>query len=205
MPSTLVNLRKTLTWKDFGTPKKGAAPAPGTKATAAQTRARPRRSAMAEVIPDTKPKEFRLQDTVGVTIELTPGQVWVMEWVFGRPQTFQDDLLHHEQGHYDLVALFCRDMFIDIMALKGQSFSKAADVLKAVQDVFDIYDPLMGDVHKPYDDDTEHGLKAAEQKTWDGYIQSAFTTPRNPPVNAPDGTPYKVTLASVLRAGKVPI
>lgn len=205
MPSTLSNLRKTLTWKDFGTPKPGAAPAPGTKASAAQTRARPSRSVSVEPIAGTKPQEFRLRDNVTVSVGLTPGQVWVMAWVFERPKTFQDDLLHHEQGHYDLVALFCRDMFIDIMALKTQTFSKGPDVIQAVQNIFDIYDPLMKDVHDPYDNDTEHGLKAAEQKTWDGYIQSAFTTPRNPPESAPDGTPYKVTLASVLRAGKVPI
>ena len=205
MASTLSNLRRTLTWKDFGTPKKGAAPAPGTKATAAQTRARPKRSVMAEPVPDTNPKEFRLQDTVSISVELTPGQVWVMAWVFDRPTTFQDDLLHHEQGHYDMIALFCRDMFIDVMALKSQTFSKAPDVLTAVQNVFDTYDALIKDVHDPYDVDTEHGLIAKEQKRWDGFIQSAFTTPRNPPVNAPDGTPYKVQLASVLRAGSVSI
>jgi hypothetical protein len=37
MASQLVNLKKTLTWADFGTPKKKPAPKPGEKAVAAHT------------------------------------------------------------------------------------------------------------------------------------------------------------------------
>lgn len=42
-----------------------------------------------------------------------------------------------------------------------------------------------------------------QQRRWDGFIQSAFTVPRNPPVSAPDGTPYKTPLLDCLRGGGV--
>ena len=59
-----------------------------------------------------------------------------------------------------------------------------------------------GAIQSLYDEpgESDHGRNATGQSRWDGYITKAFTTPRNPPVNAPDGTSYKVTLRSVLLA-----
>jgi hypothetical protein len=203
--SRLVNLRRTLTWQDFGTPRPGSAPGPGQTATAAQTRARPRRSVFAEPVPGLRPPQFRLRDDVNITIELDPNQTFVMAWVFQQPVSFQNSLLHHEQGHYDLVALFCRDMFIDAMALKTQTFPNAQAVLQAVQNIFNQYDRLIAAVHAPYDNDTLRGGNSAQQSRWDGFIQTAFTQPRSPAVQAPDGTPYKTPLLDVLRQGGVQI
>ena len=205
MASQLNNLRKTLQWSDFGAPRPGQGPAPGVVATAAQTRATHSHSVNAEAIPGTHPPSFRLSNSVTISVILQRSQMFVNAWVFQQPQTFQDDLLHHEQGHYDLVALFCRDMFIDIMALKTQTFSSANAVLQAVQQIFGRYDPLIAAVHTPYDNDAQHGRVPAQQRRWDGFIQTAFTTPRNPPVSAPDGATYKVPLLDTLRAGGVQI
>ncbi len=203
MPSRLVNLRRQLTWSDFGTPRPGPDPQPGVHATAAQTRATYRQVINAEYIEGTNPHEFRLKDDVVITVILQTHSVFVNAWVFRRPTSFQDDVLHHEQGHYDFVALFCRDMFIDIMALKQQTFPRPQDVLTAVQQIFRQYDPLIAGVHDPYDVATEHGLLPAQQQRWDGFISTAFTQVRNPPVSAPDGTPYKTPLLDVLNAGGV--
>src|SRR5688572_6390956 len=203
MPSQLTNLRKTLKWSDFGNPRPGEGPAPGVVATAAQTRATHSHTVNVEQVPGTR--TFRLADSVAISVILQRNQMFVNAWVFQQPQTFQDDLLHHEQGHYDLVALFCRDMFIDIMALKTQTFPNPNGVLQAVQQIFGRYDPLIAAVHTPYDNDAQHGRVPAQQRRWDGFIQTAFTTPRNPPVSAPDGATYKVPLLDTLRAGGVQI
>jgi len=205
MASRLVNLQRQLRWSDFGTPRPGPDPPPGAVATAAQTRATHSHSYNAEAVPGTHPREFRLKDDVTVTVLLQHAQIFVNAWVFRRPTSFQDDLLHHEQGHYDLVALFCRDMFIDIMALKTQTFAAPNDVFHAVDGVMGPYDALIAAVHAPYDVDAQHGRNAAQQRRWDGFIQAAFTQPRNPAVNAPDGTPYRQALADVLRSGGVSI
>ena len=203
MPSQLTNLRKTLKWSDFGNPRPGEGPAPGVVATAAQTRATHSHTVNVEQVPGTR--TFRLADSVAISVILQRNQMFVNAWVFQQPQTFQDDLLHHEQGHYDLVALFCRDMFIDIMALKTQTFPNPNGVLQAVQQIFGRYDPLIAAVHTPYDNDSQHGRVPTQQRRWDGFIETAFTTPRNPPVVAPDGASYKVPLLDTLRAGGVQI
>jgi len=205
MPSQLVNLRRSLAWRDFGTPRPGPDPAPGVVATAAQTRATHSHSVNSEPIPGTHPPSFRLRDNVTVTVILQPAQMFVNAWVFRQPTSFQDSLLHHEQGHYDLVALFCRDMFIEIMALKTQTFPNGNGPLQAVQQIFNRFDPLIASVHALYDNDAQHGRNATQQTRWDGLIQAAFTRPRNPPMSAPDGTPYKVPLFDCLRSGGVNI
>jgi hypothetical protein len=205
MASQLVNLRRTLRWSDFGQPRPGADPAPGAIATAAQTRATHSHSINAEQVPGSRPAAFRLSDSVTVTVLLQQGQMFVNDWVFRQPTSFQDAVLHHEQGHYDMVALFCRDMFIEIMALKTQTFPKGNDPLNAVQQIFNRFDALIKSVHTPYDNDTQHGRNSARQTWWDGYIQAAFTQARTPPMSAPDGTPYKVPLLDCLRNGGVQI
>jgi len=62
---------------------------------------------------------------------------------------------------------------------------------------------LVAAVHTPYDNQTDHGNTAQQQQRWDGFISSAFTTPRTPSMSAPDGTPYKAPLLDVLRQGGV--
>jgi len=205
MPSQLVNLNRTLAWSDFGPPRPGPDPASGVVATAAQTRATHSHSMHAESVPGSRPATYRLSDSVTVTVLLQQRQMFVNEWVLRQPTAFQDAVLHHEQGHYDMVALFCRDMFIEIMALKTQTFRHGQDPLTAVQQVLDRFDPLIASVHSLYDTDTQHGRIVPKQARWDGFIQAAFTQPRTPPQNAPDGTPYKVTLLDCLRGGGVRI
>ena len=109
MASELINLRRTLTWGDFGNPRRGPDPAPGVVATAAQTRATHSHTINSEMVPGTRPPSFRLRDNVTVSVVLQPNQMFVNAWVLRQPVSFQDSILHHEQGHYDLVALFCRD------------------------------------------------------------------------------------------------
>ena len=205
MPSRLVNLRRALSWSDFGQPRPGADPPPGVVATAAQTRATHSHSMNVEMVPGTRPPAYRLGDSVTVTVMLQQGQMFVNAWVFRQSSSFQDTILHHEQGHYDLVALFCRDMFIELMDLKTQTFPRGNAPVQAAQQILTRYDRLIASVHTLYDNDAKHGRVPAQQTRWDGFIQSAFTQSRNPPVSAPDGTPYKVPLLDCLRSGGVSI
>ena len=205
MPSRLVNLRRTLSWSDFGQPRPGADPPPGVVTTAAQTRATHSHSMNVEMVPGTRPPAYRPSDSVTVTVMLQSGQMFVNAWVFRQSSSFQDTILHHEQGHYDLVALFCRDMFIELMDLKTQTFARGNAPVQAAQQILTRYDRLIASVHTLYDHDAQHGRVPAQQTRWDGFIQSAFTQPRNPPVSAPDGTPYKVPLLDCLRRGGVSI
>jgi hypothetical protein len=205
MASQLLNVRRALTWSDFGHPRQGPDPAAGVIATAAQTRATHSHSMHVEQVLGSRPAAFQLSDSVNVTVLLQQGQMFVNDWVFRQPTTFQDAVLHHEQGHYDMVALFCRDMFIEMMALKTQTFPHGNGPLNAVQQIFNRFDPLIKSIHTSYDNDTHHGRNAAQQARWDGFIQAAFTQARTPPMSAPDGTPYKVPLLDCLHRGGVHI
>jgi hypothetical protein len=198
-------LRRVLQWRDFGNPRPGPDPEPGTVATAAQLRATYRRSVNAEHVPGTRPPRFRLKDDATIAVILQDQQCYVNAWVLRQPSDFQDRVLHHEQGHYDLVALFCRDLFIDLVQLTSASLPNAQQVIREVQRIFSRYDALIAGVHDAYDDGSEHGRNPDEQRRWDGFIQTAFTQPRSPAMRAPDGTPCKVQLASVLGTGGITI
>jgi len=202
MASRLNGLQRTLTWQDFGSPRPGT-PQPGQRATAAQTRARPSRTIFAEHVPHTRPPQYRLRDDAVISVLLDGPQTFVNQWALDRPEPFPTDLLHHEQGHYDMVALFCRDMFIELMDLKQQTSSTAQAVMAAAQAIFQRFDGFIAAIHAPYDNQTDHGNIPQQQQRWDGFIRSAFTTPRTPAMTAPDGTAYKMPLLDVLRQGGV--
>lgn len=202
MPSSLTGRTKTLTWADFGTPVAKTPPPPGKFATAAHTETK----APINYSWASSGNKFSLQDSVTVAIQFVPNpKSWVADWVFTMSKQFQDDLLKHEQGHYDITALMARDMFIALMQLKGQTFSSKTALDTAVAAVVNAH--KFQPVHDKYDSDneTKHGTKPTEQKAWDAMLQQAWTTPRNPPVNAPDGAAYKIPLLEVLKkAGKSP-
>ncbi len=140
-----------------------------------------------------------------MSVILKSRECYVNAWVLRRPAEFQAAMLHHEQGHYDLVALFCRDMFIDLMALKTQTFPSAQQVIQQVRRILDRYDDLIEGIHALYDRATLHSRNPQQQRRWDGFIQTAFTRSRPSGAHAPDGTPYKIPLATVLRSAGVAI
>jgi Bacterial protein of unknown function (DUF922) len=199
MPSQLFNLKKQLQWADFGPPVNKPAPGPGQTANAALTRTNYTFNVNVEHIPGTSPPRFRLKDDVRITIQFRRPPSWVASWVFQQPIQEQNRILHHEQGHYDFVALLVRDMFIDIMQLKQSVFNTQQAVLNAVNQIRQRYDPKIQPVQDRYDQDTNHGSNQNQQNRWDGFIQTSFTQPRNPPMQAPDGTLYKVSLLTVLQ------
>jgi hypothetical protein len=156
-----------------------------------------------------KPQVFDLVDNVVIKIVFDPGNSWVADWVFTQSSTYQTELLNHEQGHYNLVALLARDLFVDLMLLKGRKFSSSADGIAAVkaliapfqtqpkhisQKVSDVYDST---------GQTANGTKKAEQTAWDGYISKAFNTARTPASSSPDGKPHKVRILDVLKGAGI--
>src|SRR5262245_9565742 len=129
MPSQLIGLRKTLTWNDFNTVT-GAKPSTP-PLVAAQTSAPWKMIPYTYTsVPGSSPAVIRLGDSVTLSVAIKPTDTWVMEWVFHEPQTFQDALLHHEQGHYDISALITRDCFVDVVLLRNETFASHA-ALKA--------------------------------------------------------------------------
>lgn len=187
MPSQLQNLTRRVSWQDF----KGQVPANATH------------NAMISVSINFSGVGVRalpgggvtLQDSLVVAVVLDQNASWARQ---GASRTA--DLLRHEQGHYDITALAARDMFIDLMQLKARTFSGAAALQNEITAIRASYPAQTWQTIYDAPAATDHGRNAAGQQRWNTHIQRAFTTPRQPALSAPDGTPYKVRLRDVLSA-----
>jgi len=208
MPSELIGLFTTLQWTDYGQPRAGAEPGPGQKATAAQTSVHYNNGAginpTVGQILGSHPTQFHLLDQLRVSINLNPSTTFVMGWALKRSQQFQNDLLNHEQGHYHIAALLARDFFIDLMLLKQETFPSVAAIqtrvtkirqdtgIDRVQKIHDLYD---ADVHPQQ---AQGIMRGQAQVTWDNIFKFAFTHPRVPATQSPDGKPHLVRLATAM-------
>lgn len=195
MPSRLLNRVHTVQWSNF------LAPPPPNAAEDAHIETK----ANLSYGYSTGPNGAQLSDTVTVTIQLLGQQSWAKKQLInGWSQQARNDLLRHEQGHYDITALMARDMFIDLMALKTRTFPTLGALQNEVNAVGQRYAPQP--IHTKYDSvqETDHSRNVTQQVAWNGYIRTAFTRRRTPLVLAPDGAAYKVRLLDVLRnAGKI--
>jgi hypothetical protein len=203
MASTITGLLRPLAWNDFPVRQMNA-PAPGQSATAAHTDTSfIFGGSMFQPIPGMRPARFRLVDSITISVTFTRNKSFVMSWVFSRPQQFQDDMLNHEQGHYNITALICRDFFVDVMLLKAQVFTTGQAGITSVRQIQQQSLEKIGNVQQLYDQEVHpeqnSGLSRGPiQQSWDRFIQAAFTQARSTGTQAPDGTPHKVRLIDVL-------
>jgi hypothetical protein len=196
MPSQLVNLLRVLAWSDYPQ-HHSPAPGPGQTAFAAQTSTNINLSGFA-VDPIPGSTSVRLRDNITVTIEFVRHQSWVENWVFSKPQAYQDDLLVHEQGHFKLAGLLARDAFLAMMRMKVNSYASSS-ALQADLNV--IQTNILGKataLDQKYETDTDHGMVAAQQTSWNGFIQKGFTTPATPAETTPDGIVVKIPILTIL-------
>ena len=208
MASRLEGLQRTLAWSDFPTVRR-TPPTPGGHFHGALTYTSYRLSTCS-FRPEHGTRQFALVDNVVVTIEFTRTRSWVADWVATRPPPFSADLLNHEQGHYAITALCARDFFVDLMSLKPTRFDTPQAGLHAMADIKRRTLDRIPSIQAMYDREVhpeQNGgvSRGPIQLAWDGYIRSAFTIPRSPPSNAPDGVTHKIRLVDVLtRAGRLP-
>ena len=201
--SSLTGLLHTLTWPEFPT-RPGANPLPGQYVDLAATKTDIAPGGLAFASSSAAPKKFLLVDTFTVEVTFVPGESWVLSWLLTQPQATQDDMLNHEQGHYNIAALIGRDLFADVMLLKGTSFGSPAEGGAAVQKILAQTAAKSQAVQDVYDDEVhpEQRLGISRgpiQQAWDRLIKKAFTDNRTPASAAPDGTPNKVRLIDVLK------
>ena len=209
MASQLKNLFKTLTWADFT--RRPLTPKPNQTIHLAATGAmiKPTLSNPTIIpVPGSKPTTYTLSDNVVISIEFDRVNSWVSDWVFTQSPTFQSNLLNHEQGHYNLIALIARDLFVDLMLLKQQRFASAADGISAIRALIAPLQTTPHIVQKVttlYDSaqQTNNGQDSVAQARWDGHIRTAFTQERSTGTAAPDGTTHKVRILDVLHGAGI--
>jgi hypothetical protein len=196
MPSELKGLFKTLEWSNYSV-RPESPPKPGQILVAAYTDTQHTLDARPEGIPGTK--KFRLADTVKASIVLNASSTFQKSWVATTmSQAQRDDLLSHEQGHYDIHALLVRDFFLAVMELKSKEYGSPGGLTVDINAAQRATADKSAAVQAKYDTETGTGSKQTEQAKWKGMISSAFDTPASPPQFAANGTPIKVQLLSVL-------
>jgi len=204
LPSQLIGLMRRLTWQDYTKEADVPPPGPGEVAEAAGTKVDvPDIEVSFRTVLGSAPPKVRIDDSITVKIVFDPEASWRAVWVKDRPQTDQDRLLQHEQGHYNVAALMARDFFLDVVALKAKVYGKPADALAEIGALKSGTLLKIKPLQATYDNDTKHGTNEAVQNRWNAMISAAFTTPRTPPATAADGAPLKARLLDVLRTGGV--
>ena len=175
MPSSFSGLFRTLAWTDFPT-RQGSAPSPGQAATAALTHASFNFTGPSvQPVAGSRPPRFQVTDNLTMSATFNRNQSFVMSWVFSRPQQFQNDMLHHEQGHYNIAALVSRDFFVDVMLLKLQTFTTAQDGHATVQQIGTQSLDKIRNIHQLYDREVHpeqnSGVSRGPfQLSWDNFI-----------------------------------
>jgi hypothetical protein len=200
MPSNLIGLIRKLNWADF----KGPVPSGTTFAAATN---------VGFIV--TTPRfvrdgsKVRLDDNVTVTVKFDEAKSWrisMQSW----PAQLEQELLEHEQVHYDITALCARDLFIQLMALKSSSWTNAAEGTRDFNWWVTLYREKEDKIQKKYDSETGHSQanvfvpstnmftpphqKGGPQQLWEKLVAGAFTTVNPKGGSAPDGTPYKIQL-----------
>jgi hypothetical protein len=135
---------------------------------------------------------------VTCTISLSKDTSFKKSWVMTMPQADRDELLSHEQGHYDIHALLCRDFFLRVMNLKLNTYNSAIDLTRDIVAAQRATADKSKAVQKKHDDETSSGANKTEQQRWKGFISTAFTSVASPPQTTIDGTPIKIPLLEVL-------
>jgi hypothetical protein len=204
--SKLVGLFDKLKWKDYnGTPEAGKTYLAGSFMQQNRTIGG---ASLGTASFEASGGAFKLKDSLVVTVTLA-SKSWAR--LDGLSSKEQDLLLEHEQGHHDIAALVARDMFIQIMALKQQTFKSLQEGARALAKITNTYDALYTKIDNLYDSVGETGHKAIEhtyrgpakpaaQTRWEGFLDTARTKERPSGETAPNGAAYKVELADVLRA-----
>ena len=192
MPSSLEKLFRKLEWKDYSV-RQEAPPKAGQIAVAARTDTKHSLTFGPEVIPGTK--KVRLADTVVSRIFLEPTGTFQKSWITSAmSQTDRDELLAHEQGHYDIHALLTRDFFLRVMKLKSKEYSNPAGLVADVTSAQRATVDKSGTVQARYDTATSTGGNKAEQAKWKRIIASAFDTAATPLELMENGNPVKIEL-----------
>jgi hypothetical protein len=158
----LNNFNRTLSWADFnqqlGQP--GGA------------------NEYAQIHPDMAPSNFvlaRVRNAVTITdvtidLSLIAGDCWVVT------SRKTNDLLKHEQGHYDILAISAREFF---NALIGMSASTTDALQRRVNQLQQRFAQQATQLDARYDSEnqTNHGINTAIQQIWDQRIAAAKASP----------------------------
>jgi len=122
------------------------------------------------------------------TISLDRCESWV------KPDAKSEDLLKHEQGHYDISECWAREFNKALQALKNKlmgsgnsSQAAEADLLKQTDKILKAFQKENEKMQKEYDSkgETDHGKKQGKQNEWNTKIENWLKNGFDSNVNIP--------------------
>ena len=136
----------------------------------------PGQTEYAQIHPDTTFTNFRMgrsgRSVTIASVDITIRLILLDCWVVATRKT--DELLKHEQGHYDIMAIGARAMYNRLLTLRENSVS---DLQNFMNDIRENFRTNVRDVDSHYDTATNHGIDTAMQQTW---IRQIATVKANP-------------------------
>lgn len=100
-----------------------------------------------------------------IRLQVASGSSWVVRG------SQADELLSHEQGHYDLQGLSARALMKRISKLRASDTEELQRLVTAAINASQKEAQAMSD---RYDDETRHGLDVQAQRRWKAAIQAAI-------------------------------
>ncbi len=111
-------------------------------------------------------------DEIEVPLVVQPTETWVVRG------TKTDDLLSHEQGHFDMAGLVAWELYRRIMATRAPNAAELKRQIDAhVARARTKLHGLSGSATEvgTYDTETEHGRNGGEQRRWKELIRDCMT------------------------------
>jgi hypothetical protein len=98
-----------------------------------------------------------------VVVSINSRASWVVE------AQMTDELLRHEQGHYDITALGARGYYNGLLKISEKNPKALGDSINELNDAFE---RKIDVVNKRYDEKTDHSRIKSEQEKWNKVIAS---------------------------------
>lgn len=105
-------------------------------------------------------RAWRLDD-VNLVLTLVKQETWVVK---GKES---EELLKHEQGHWDIAGLLAREYHDQIEELRARTPAKLTELFRNTEKRAKA---RFKQVNKQYEDDTKHGTNSKQQKEWNNLI-----------------------------------
>jgi hypothetical protein len=93
-----------------------------------------------------------------------------------KPKKQSNELLEHEQGHFDITEIFARKLR---QTLQNKKFKKYDLIQKEVNKAYNKNNLAWEKMQNQYDKDTDHSKNQTEQKEWNTKIQNTLTELRD--------------------------
>ena len=133
----------------------------------------------AQIHPEIAPSNFvlaRVRNAITVTdVTIDLGLVTDDCWVVTSRMT--NDLLKHEQGHYDILAISAREFYNAVVGLSAATTNALQRRVTRLQQRF-AQQATRVDARYDSENQTNHGINTSVQQTWDQRIAAVKTNPR---------------------------